>query len=429
MQQHRPKYRRRLLLIPPRAVTYLKPARLTQRGRVRLGEAWFNLIHSKNLIYNACWEDPRLDRAALNLGPDDPILMITSAGCNALDYVLLEPRHIYAVDVNFRQNALLELKLAGIKALDYDDFFSMFGYGSLVNYRTIYRQKLRACLSPIARAYWDRRISYFSGEGWQSTFYYHGTSGMFARMAKTYAKHIAGAQESLEALCNAQSIEEQREIYHGAALRQLFFKRYVRWILSQNTTLSLLGVPRQQREQVEHDYPGGIAQFMEDCADTVFTRIPFWDNYFWQVYIRGTYTPWCCPEYLKEDNFERLKAGLTDRISIHTCTLTNFLQTQGPTISRAVLLDHMDWLSSVNYAALQQEWQALIDHATPGARFIWRSGGLDVTYVDPIEVVHEGQPYRVGDLLTYDRDLAATLHARDRVHTYGSFYIADLKAG
>ncbi len=427
MQQHRPQYRRRSL-IPPKAVAYLKPSRLTRRGRARLGEAWFHLIHSKNLIYNTCWEDPRLDRVALDLGPEDTILMITSAGCNVLDYVLVEPHHIYAVDINFRQNALLELKIAAIKALEYDDFFRMFGNGSLPNYRTIYRQNLRALLSPTAQTYWDRHISYFSGEGWQSTFYYHGTSGMFARMAKTYTKHVIGAQESLEALCNAQTIEEQRELYHGTSLNKLFFKRYVRWVLSQDTTLSLLGVPRQQREQVERNYPGGIAQFMEDCADAVFTQLPFRDNYFWQVYIRGTYTPSCCPEYLKADNFERLKAGLTDRISIHTCTLIDFLRRQAPTVSRAVLLDHMDWLSSVNYTALQQEWQALIDHAVPGARFIWRSGGLDVTYVDPIEVVHHGQPCRVEELLTYHRDLAATLHAQDRVHTYGSFYIADLKA-
>jgi S-adenosylmethionine-diacylglycerol 3-amino-3-carboxypropyl transferase len=32
----------------------------------------------------------------------------------------------------------------------------------------------------------------------------------------------------------------------------------------------------------------------------------------------------------------------------------------------------------------------------------------------------------VGDLLNYHRPLAAELHAKDRVHTYGSFYIADL---
>ncbi len=425
MQQHQ--YRRRPL-IPPKAVTGFKPARLIRRGRNRLGQAWFNLIHSKNLIYNACWEDPRLDRVALDLGPDDTVLMITSAGCNVLDYLLLEPRHIYAVDVNFRQNALLELKLAGIRALEFDDFFSMFGRGSLPHYRTVYQQRLRAFLSPIARAYWDRRITYFSGEGWQNTFYYHGTTGMVARMANMYATRIAGVKENINALCHAQSLEEQRDIYYGISLHNIFLKPYVRWLLSQDMTLSFLGVPRPQREEVERDYPGGIMKFIEDCVDAVFTRIPFWDNYFWQVYLRGAYTPTCCPEYLKQENFARLKTGLIDRIGIHTCTLTNFLHTHDASVSRVVLLDHMDWLSSVNHIALQQEWQALIDHAEPGTRFLWRSGGLQVQYVDPIEVVRGGQRHRIGDLLTYYPDLATTLHAQDRVHTYGSFYIADLKA-
>ena len=92
---------------------------------------WFNLLYSKNLIYNTCWEDPCLDRAALNLGEDDTVLVITSAGCNTLDYALLGPQHIYAVDMNPRQNALVELKLAGIHHLDFDTFFAMFGRGHL----------------------------------------------------------------------------------------------------------------------------------------------------------------------------------------------------------------------------------------------------------------------------------------------------------
>jgi len=29
----------------------------------------FSLIHGNNLVYNTCWEDPRLDRRALALRP------------------------------------------------------------------------------------------------------------------------------------------------------------------------------------------------------------------------------------------------------------------------------------------------------------------------------------------------------------------------
>src|SRR5271156_2594527 len=102
---------------------------------------WFSFIHRHNLVYNTCWEDPRLDRQAMNLGPDDTVLVITSAGCNALDYALAGPRRVDAVDVNPRQNALLELKIAGIRRLDFEPFFEMFGHGWSKHAESLYRTR------------------------------------------------------------------------------------------------------------------------------------------------------------------------------------------------------------------------------------------------------------------------------------------------
>ncbi|MDC0291753.1 BtaA family protein [Verrucomicrobiales bacterium] len=78
------------------------------------------------MVYNTCWEDPRLDREILELGPDSRLVMITSAGCNALDYLLDEPAEICAVDMNSRQNALLELKIALIRRGNFEDLFTVF---------------------------------------------------------------------------------------------------------------------------------------------------------------------------------------------------------------------------------------------------------------------------------------------------------------
>lgn len=391
----------------------------------RMSTAWFNLVHGNNLVYNTCWEDPRLDRAALDLGPDDTLLVITSAGCNTLDYALLAPRQIYAVDVNPRQNALLELKLAAIRQLNFDAFFDLFGRGRLADYHKVYRALLRPALSPPARDYWDRHVYYFSGEGWQRTFYFHGTSGTFARLVNLYLDRVAKTRESLDAILGAASVLEQQAIYEGH-LRRVFDSRFIRWIVGRDTTLSLVGVPRPQRLQVEHEYTGGIAQFIQDCVEAVFTRLPLVDNYFWRVYLTGEYTPACCPEYLKRENFERLKGGLADRVSVHTASVADFLRGHDGQVSRFILLDHMDWLSTFLQPVLEAEWQAIVDRAAPGARVLYRSGGLNVGYVDPIVVTVDGRRRRVGELLTYHRELAAELHQRDRVHTYGSFYIADL---
>jgi S-adenosylmethionine-diacylglycerol 3-amino-3-carboxypropyl transferase len=166
---------------------------------------------------------------------------------------------------------------------------------------------------------------------------------------------------------------------------------------------------------------------MEDCVEAVFTRLPTLDNYFWRVYLFGRYSQQCCPEYLREESFHQLRGGLVDRIEIHTGHLTGFLAAHKKPISRFVLLDHMDWLSNQHPSLLQQEWQAILDKATANARLLWRSAGFHVDYVDPIPVTHGGSSCRVGDLLRYDMEQAENCHARDRVHTYGSFYIADLR--
>jgi S-adenosylmethionine-diacylglycerol 3-amino-3-carboxypropyl transferase len=94
----------------------------------------FDQIHSRNLIYNQCWEDPELDNEVLGINPTDRIAMITSAGCNALDYLLRDPARIHCVDMNPHQNALLELKIAALQALPYEQFFEMFGTGRLKNH-------------------------------------------------------------------------------------------------------------------------------------------------------------------------------------------------------------------------------------------------------------------------------------------------------
>ena len=148
----------------------------------------FNAVHRNNLVYNTCWEDPRLDREALLLSSDDDVLVITSAGCNALDYALCEPNHVYAVDMNPRQNALLELKKAAIKCLPFDEFFKMFGEGRLPGIKESYRQTLRNELSEWSQSFWDRKIKWFDNR--RRTFYFRGTSGTFARMMKVYTDKV-----------------------------------------------------------------------------------------------------------------------------------------------------------------------------------------------------------------------------------------------
>ncbi|HMO12945.1 MAG TPA: BtaA family protein [Pirellulaceae bacterium] len=383
----------------------------------------FNTVHRNNLVYNTCWEDPRLDRVALNIGPDDNIVVITSAGCNALDYTLMSPNHVYAVDMNPRQNALLDLKLAGIRNLEFDKFFQMFGEGYLPNARKIYESQLRNDLPERSRAFWDRRIKWFGNR--RRSFYFRGTSGTFARMMKVYTDRFIKVRPYLDAMISAKTLEEQQQIY-TSKLYDKFWTGLVKFTMNRDTILSMLGIPRAQKRQLENYYEGGIVKYIQDCVKGVFHDLPLKENYFWRLYMDGKYTRDCCPEYLKEENFCRLKEGLVNRLTTYTDSIQGFLEKHQGTISRFVLLDHMDWLCDHFFPLLESEWQAIVDRAAPNSRLIWRSGGLRTDYLNAVNVNVQGRQVSLESLLKYHEELARELHPQDRVHTYASFYIADL---
>lgn len=385
----------------------------------------FTTVHGNNLVYNTCWEDPRLDRVALEFGPEDNVMVITSAGCNALDYALAGPNHVNAVDMNPRQNALLDLKLSAIRSLEFDDFFKMFGEGRLPGAKNVYEQKLRATLPAWSKSFWDKKIKWFDNR--RKTFYYRGTSGTVARIVRTYIDNVIRVRPHLDSLLNADSLEEQKDIYEKH-LKKKFWSALMKFTMNRDTTMSMLGVPKAQRRQIETQYNGGLVKFIQDCMESVFVELPMKDNYFWRVYINGAYSRECCPEYLKADNFEKLKRGLVENVSTHTDSVQGFLEKHDGLISRYILLDHMDWLSDQFFPLLQSEWQAIVDRAAPGARLIWRSGGLRTDFIEEVQVNRNGEIQNVSPLLSYNRELASELHEKDRVHTYGSFYIAELSA-
>lgn len=395
-----------------------------KRERTTHGK-FFDSLLKHHLIFNTSWEDPALDRVALNLTAGDRVLSITGAGCNVLDYLLAGAGEVHAVDINPCQNALLELKAAAIRTLAYDDFFDLFGKGRSPQAMELYHDALRPELGEFARTWWDRHMDFFEGgDSWRRSFYYHGTAGFAVKLMVGLVRGLRKAWSAVESLMAARTIDEQREVYESR-LRDRLWTPWMKWFLSQGPTLSLIGVPRGQHEEMLARYPSGAADYIRECFETVVTRLPFQDNYFWRVYVLGHYTPDCCPEYLRRSNFERLR-GLLPRLHVRTLSITDYLKQSERRFSRFVLLDHMDWMRGSLRQALAEEWTAILAKTEPGARAIYRSAGCSTPWLDPLTVRFRNQDRRLGDLLQRHPELSEPLHAQDRVHTYGSFHIVDL---
>jgi S-adenosylmethionine-diacylglycerol 3-amino-3-carboxypropyl transferase len=373
----------------------------------------FHHVHGGQLVYNACWEDPRIDRQLLELKSDSRVVMITSAGCNALDYLLDGPAEIHAIDVNYRQNALLELKLALIKHRNFYDLFEFFGIGSHERFKSIYRA-MRPDLSAPARKYWDENISFFDPSSLKKSFYYHGAAGVAAwLMGGVLFRAKPNIKNHALCLLDADTLTQQARVY--ALLETKIWGKLSHWLIRQRIIMTLLGVPAPQIKLIEDHYPGGVTAYVKDKLRHVMSDLPARENYFWRVYITGSYTLSCCPNYLREENFEAL-ADRADRIHPHTCTVSQFLKEHPGIYSHYVLLDHQDWLAHHAPETLAEEWKLILANSRPGTRILMRSAGLDLSFI----------PVAVRSRLRFFPERTEPLHITDRVGTYGSLHFAEV---
>lgn len=382
-------------------------------------------LYTTKIIYNQLWEDPRCDAVALELKPEDVVLEITSAGDHALENAAAGVKHVYSIDRNPCQTALLELKIAAIKELDYETFWKMFGDGRLENFRKDVYPRLRKLLTPESQKFWDSNAYYFEGGWLRPTFYWHSLAGVLGWLIVVYFYIVPGLHRAVTELFDAKTVEEQKRIYYGRVQRKLW-NPIMKKLVESSASLSWMGVPMAQQELLSKEE--NVGMFMKKSLEYAMTEIPLHENYHWRVYFKGCYSKDCCPEYLKEEVFNKLKGGLVNNISFHTCTITEFLQQhKQKDISRFILLDHMDWMAR-NPQALSEEWQEIFNHCTPNARFLWRSAAKETQFVNDTQVVVDGKKTTVGQSVTFNVKLAEKLHMQDRVHTYSSFHIADLQS-
>jgi S-adenosylmethionine-diacylglycerol 3-amino-3-carboxypropyl transferase len=365
-------------------------------------------------VYNTCWEDPKIDRQMMNINNDSSIVMITSAGCNALDYLLDSPAHIYAIDMNPKQNALLNLKLSVFRQGSFEQLFSMFGNGYYKPAKEFYYDSIRPILPPYATEFWDAKIKYFTNSKEKRSFYFCGTSGKFAWIFNQYFDKHRKMRTLIDRLLSCTSLDEQKEVYKE--IEPKLMNKIVKWCMDRHLTMTMLGVPRPQRQILIDTYPGGIAGFLSDNLKHIFTELPVQDNYFWYLYLNGNYTRECCPNYLKEENFNFVQSHV-DTITTHTTTMSDFLKNNPQEYSHYVLLDHQDWLASYNIAALEEEWKLILQNSTSGTKILMRSAGTSVDFF----------PDFVKEKVDFETKQTQKLHKLDRVGTYGSVYLATVR--
>ncbi|MBO6524067.1 MAG: BtaA family protein [Balneolaceae bacterium] len=334
-----------------------------------LSKLWFNFIHSNFLVYNICWEDSDVDRHLLQINADTSLLTITSAGCNVLNYLLDNPKSVHCVDINPKQTALLDLKVALIKHGNYELFFSFFGDGKTEQFNSGYQQ-VRDSLSPVSKSFWDKHIHYFRPNG--KGLFYHGGSGLFARFLNR-AIDKKGIRKLVNQILCEDSKDQRKELLEE--IKEKLWSGPEQNLWKSSFILSLAGVPKSQREAI-----GDINEFMKEVLYHIFVAQKPNNNYFWRVYLKGKFTQNCCPDYLKEKNFALLKSNI-EKLHISTGGIHEFLETSTHNFTHVVLLDYMDWLVGHNESQLKKDWKRILSQTNTGPNILFRTAYANADFL------------------------------------------------
>ena len=309
-------------------------------------------IGRKKIIYNISWEDPAIDHKVMHMTPDDVVLTISSAGCNVLDYLCEGPKKIIAVDLNWAQLHTLELKLAGIRCLTWEEFFDIWGRSNYETFKRVYEPKLRPLLEKETAAFWDANHRLF-----RDNFMYAGTSGLMAKLL-CMPLWWAGIHKKVK---NQEPIEGKGGIMFQLTLKLCSITSLWSWVAP------LGGVPLEQLNLLSRN----PQPFVERLKEVLTTRIWRPDNYFYYGYIVGEFSPEVCPRYLEKKNFALMKQRV-DRVVVKHCTWAQAAVEEGPgSITIASLLDSMDWMPPSMIAENIGKVVANMDKKK--GRIFWRS--------------------------------------------------------
>ncbi len=359
----------------------------------------------ERLLFAQCWEDPLLDREALQTRPGDVVLSVTSGGCNTLSLAALGPEKVIAVDLNATQNYLLELKIAGILNLDHEGYLRLLGARDSGLRWDLY-QAVRDGLSPLARAYWDSQRPAIES-GVLRAGRYERYLGAFRRLLQ-----IIQGPRTVTRLFDCESLEDQRRFYQekwDTRAWRLFFR-----IFFSRLVLGAGGLDPEF-----FTYVDGVRSFgdhFRKLARHAMVDLPIRDNYFIAQICLGRYLDeQAVPPYLRAENFETLR-NTVGRIEILTGELGDILhRLPSSSVDQFNFSNVFEWTPQQTFEEILCETHRV---ARPAARLCYRN-----------LLVRRRHTESMDDMFTPHKELAAGLLWQDRSFVYSHFEIAEVKKG
>lgn len=312
------------------------------------------------LLFSQSWEDPESDRRALTPIADQALFCITSGGCNALGFLLDDPRVVHAVDINPSQSHLLELKVAAIRYLTFAEFQEFLGLRPSPQRLKMF-DAIAPGLTAAAASYWTLRSDVI-----RTGVLGQGRYERFLRLFRRGLNILQGKRR-IAALFACRTLAEQREFYE----RKWDTRR---WRLLFQLLFNKRVLARRGLSADYFKFDDGSASFADSFyrrAKRAFAEIPIAGNYFLAQYLLGRYQDAeSVPDYLKEENFQALRERV-DRMQIITSDAKAWLGQRESASIDVFSLSNICELMNLEETAVTFEQVART--AKPGARACFRN--------------------------------------------------------
>lgn len=365
----------------------------------------YELVSTRNgffesINYASFHEDSTSELRALQIKNTDRVLCLTGSGARPLDLLVAAPADVVAIDWSPAQSMLLELKLAVIRHLSYEEGLAFLGLVPATDRVQVYEQ-LKQELPPEACTFWDRRKRSI-----RKGVYFQGRWERFLRIASWTLRTTRG--KLIRQLLNSDNIEEQRQLWERRwdnaswrlALRGLTSRFVVKYLLRE-PGLQYINLEDSPSDYLQHRFQQAASEFLLRDSPWVRAlahgRIPATDP---------------LPLHLQKENFSILRDRV-DSIQVVTASLLEYLQQQqdigGEPFQAFSLSDFSSYATEQEFAEI---WQALLPCADVGARICERR--FLVKYPLPSTVQKE---------VVIDDALCEQLNREDRSVVY-SFLVA-----
>jgi S-adenosylmethionine-diacylglycerol 3-amino-3-carboxypropyl transferase len=261
------------------------------------------------IVFSACNEDSLSEIKAFGSVEGKRLLCVTAGGGRVLNLIAGKPAEVCAVDLNPAQNALLELKIAGMRELDHAAYLEFLGARPSSTRLATY-ERLRRRLSPGAQSFFDARGPVVSG----GVLMQGKLEQFLSRLAKLMRlAHPFGVSRlfAFDDLAEQRRFLERWDMLLWRAIAKNVARRWVMQVFSGD--------------------PGFYRYVPEEIAlhRAIYDRVYgyFWnhlarENPLMQIVFFGRYVyeP-ALPIYLNAASYERTKAAL-EHVHIETVTAT-----------------------------------------------------------------------------------------------------------